>query len=818
MLTRFHSYATLADSLIRIADQGTVKTISFDVFDTLVHRRLAAALVLEGVCHILRDLLAEQGIAEPEESLLKFRHEAYMNLVSAHVAAGLDPDTTLDELAPAWVALASGSCLDEKQTRELGRKLASAEFNIESSVCYANPWLKVVLPELKRRNIKVVCISDMYLGQQNVKAILENCGLLPSIDSVHVSGDIRLLKRTGRLFKHLEVTEALDIETWIHVGDNLHADGLMANQRGIRAWIVNDRLIHSETRRQEFDAGVFRNEACWAGIVAAGFAQNSVESSLSEEELFGLRVLGPIFTSFIHRLLERCKEEKIEQVFFFAREGHLLKNLYLKLAHLVFPDGDHPAAVYLAVSRLTALMAAMNSYGMRELNAAMANTGHYSLRSLLAPLQLDESFLRALAARYDQPDIDVALPAPILEQPSLLQILDDPALKKHIGAIGNSARQLLHAYLAQVGFFQHDRIAVVDLGWGGQIQDSLNSSLRSMPARPIIFGFYLGTNDRAAQRDCTESRLEGLLTDSRYPHWSSSAALEFVFAFEAASRAPHGTTLGYKPGAKGEITPVFKDARDPSRLAEIADEGFVALLQSGIDAYAKCYVQCGGILRFRAAATIPYARTMIERMVRYPTRQEILWWMHVSNVADLGSSSTDQLGGTTARPSLLTLPFRLKTSMFHYGLIGLAAGRPGQIAVAVKKGLRRWKNYQPPPLAGRALPASVCVPRHSTLDPPLWENEIDDNSSINRATATRTPLTNTRHWTTTLTLTELISIVIGYTLAKILAAPLGVALPKQDAPRITTMTRRYLHGKYNLQARFNLLLALARELSRKVRK
>lgn len=812
MLKRFRSYADLADDLRRLAHQGTVRTISFDVFDTMVHRRLAPDLVLDGVCHVLRDLLAEQGLAPPARPLMELRHEAYVDLVTPHVGAGLDPDTTLDELAPAWLARAAGHTLAPEVLQGLGARLAAAEASLERRVCYPNPWLKALLPELKRAGIQILCISDMYLGERYVRAILADGGLLPWIDAVHVSGDLRLLKRTGRLFEHLGKTAGLSAAAWLHVGDNLHADGLMANRNGTRAWIINDRLLHTETRKQAFDVEVYRGNPTWGGLIAAGYAQPLGEEPLSAEETYGRKVLGPIFTSFIHRLLERCRDEGIDRVFFLAREGHLLKKLYGRLAPLVFADGTAPPAVYLAVSRLTALLAAMHGYGIREFNAALANTGHYSLRNLLAPLRLAPQFLAAIAARNGLDDIDAPLPAPILEYPPLQRLLDDPDLRQHISALGTSARELLHAYLAQSGFFDHQRVAVVDLGWGGQIQDSLFSSIRSLPRKPTLFGFYLGTNRQAAWRHCSGSRFEGLLADWRAPHWSSSAALEFVFVLEAASRAPHGTTLGYARGAEGGITPLFREAADPSRRSEMADDGFLALLQSGIVAYANHYADCATILRLSAGDTLPYARLMVERLVRYPSRQEIGWWMRLNNVADLGSASTERLGGENAFPGRLHSLFRaralLRRTPFHYGVVGLAAGTPAQAVLTAIKALRTWRDYRPP-----STPALPSLPKMPNNPPPratvqAWESAVDDEFARVLASAPRTALADPRQRLTALTIAELLPMLAGYRLARSLACLVGASLPGRDVPRLGTMLQRHMHGRYNLRARLALLRQL----------
>ncbi|MCK9283325.1 MAG: hypothetical protein M0P39_03485 [Rhodocyclaceae bacterium] len=813
MLKRFKSYRTLAEALLRAVEQGDVKTISFDVFDTLIHRRLAPALVIDGVCRIFEDFLVRHEIAPPPRPLLDYRHDAYLRLAATHVAAGFDPDTTLDELAPLWVAGVVGDSLTAPALEAMAKQLVAAEVEIERRVCFPNPWLKAILPQLKELGANVQCISDMYLGKIHVASILEDCGLLPWIDEVHVSGDVRLLKRSGRLFAHVGESSELSPGKWLHVGDNLHADGLMANRNGTRAWIINDQLMHDEARRQEFDVGAYQSNPSWAGMIAAGYADARAELDLPQEEAFSRKILGPIFAAFIHRLVERCKETGVGHVYFFAREGHLLKQLYLKLAPLAFPDGNWPPATYLAISRLTALLAAMHGYGLREFAAAMANTGHYSVRSLLAPLRLDEALLASAAARNGIADTDASLPTPLLEYPPLLRLIDDPELIAHIAATGENTRELLHAYLAQEGFFAHERIAVVDLGWGGQIQDSLYSSVRVHPNCPTIFGFYLGTNHQAALRHCAQNRFEGLLADSRTPHWSAAAAFEFVFALEAAARAPHGTTIGYRRNRDGTVIPLFRDSDDPSRRAEMADDGFIARLQNGILCYVERYGQCAALVRFDGRCSLPYARTLLERLIRYPTQQEIIWWQALSNVADLGSTHTDRLGGMTgaSQPSLFSLRIQLKTTSFHYGLTGKVLGRLGQMVLSAVKGVRTWRQYRPiPETVLPPLPMSPVSTQRPPAPVPQWEQAINENFVRNLAEAAASPVRDPHYRQPRLTWFELAPLRLSYLFAGLLAKPAGVRLPIQEAPSMVTIAKQYLHARYNLRARVSLLLLILR--------
>lgn len=807
MLKRYSSYKKLSADLLLAASSGKFKTISFDVFDTLIHRRIAPELVLDGVCHAFRDLLLKQGLPLPKRPLLDYRRDVYISLAKQNAAAGLDPDTTLDELAPAWVAAVIDVDPGQPIVKTLGQHLAAAEIALERRVCYANPWLTEVLPELKYLGITIHAISDMYLGKNHVGTILNDHGLLPLLNELHVSGDQRRLKRTGRLFAYVKENHGIDPTDWLHIGDDFEADGLMAQRHKITAWVINDKVIHNESRMHSFDATLLAQDPTWAGNIISNYGSAIDTPKISAEQMFGQRIAGPILCTFIHRVLERCHEEKISRVYFLAREGHLLKQIYHRLALLVFPAGDAPQPVYLAISRLSALLGAMHRFGPNELAAAMDNCGHHSLRNLLAPLQIDAFSLEQLARRYDITNIDTPLTPPIADNPTLLRLLDDPNLIAHAEALGNNTRRDLHAYLRQSGWFNQDRIAVVDLGWGGQIQDSLHRSLNTVTKKPTIFGLYLGTNLRATQRQRDDNRFEGLLADERQPNWSSSASFEFVFALEAVCRAPHGTTLGYKETTDGTIVPCFKDDNDPSRQSEINDENFIALLQHGVLNQATKYAECADILRIKGTQCVPYARTLIERMIRYPSRDEIRWWSRLSNVADLGSTHTMNLGHNGPGLSLFSLKTAIRSSAFHYGLAGQTAGRIGQIALSIAKGLVRLQNVSPqlPSTERSSIPfesGNISNPRTPIPD---WEHEIDIRFATILTQAKGRPCEQAKLRIAGLSAQELAPIALGHTVTYLLATLIGKNLPPRDIPAWWTMIQRNMFARANLKKRLVLL-------------
>ena len=470
-----------------------------------------------------------------------------------------------------------------------------------------------------------------------------------------------------------------------HIGDSELSDGVRPAEKGIRALVHKERRLVRRHRCMAYDFQRAKVERAWLGMLVAQFAEAGLEDRGTPEEAYGRRVLGPIFTSFIHRLLERCREENIGRVFFVAREGYVLKLLFDQLMPQIFKEGEQtPVGVYLGVSRLTTFLAAMRGFSLREIAASFNNTGHYSIGNLFAPLGIRDDVLLRIAGKYGFEDIHEPLPSFFMQWPPLFRLLEDSEIQSIIRSKSAETKQKLELYLAELGFFDYDRVAVIDVGWSGQIQDNLYSVIKDRADCPQIFGIYLGTTLAAHWRKTPANWMEWTHADSCHLGWSGKAAFEFVQGLEAVVRSPHGTVVGYEEGAFG-IHPLFKADNAPSRRAELEDEPMLALFQQGIMDYGRLYSQAVGMFKVNSADTLPYARMMLDRMIRFPRLEEARWLLPINNVPDLGSSEINKLGVDEGISfwQLRRLYVVIQSSCWRYGVVALRDSRLFQWLFAV---------------------------------------------------------------------------------------------------------------------------------------
>src|SRR5271156_1045442 len=355
-MQQFPSFAKAITSLGEITPGQPYTILSFDVFDTLLFRRCHPEAIVEGVGRWLTQQCQRSGIPMRADAMT-CRARAYQMVTAQKGAQNLDPECNLTELCRAWVEEITGG--QYEQHRNLADRVEAYEVSLEKTACFANEALVELLRHLKIKGFRLIYISDMYLGS-HVGQILDDCGFAGIFDQGYVSGDLARLKRTGSLFTYALEREGIAASHMLHIGDNPINDGVRAVEQGISAYVIRDRLEIRRYHALEFDWQFVKRDPEYAGVAAAAFATAANGDRGSFAESVGARLLGPIYATFIHGVVRRCAEEGLGNIFFVAREGSILKDMFEELAPLAYRHGSLPNTNYIGLSRRTSLLYSMN--------------------------------------------------------------------------------------------------------------------------------------------------------------------------------------------------------------------------------------------------------------------------------------------------------------------------------------------------------------------------------------------------------------------------------------------------------------------------
>lgn len=687
--------------------------VSFDVFDTLLFRRCSPETVQWGVAAKLGCAL---GLTrESTGKILCERDHAYAEAASTNQSCGFDFEAHLDDINLAWVKRLAPN--QPGRWKELANVARETKIQFEKWACYPNPAVIPLLEELQTHGKRLVFISDMYLGEAIISDLLSDCGLRHYFSAGYVSGDHALTKWSGRLFRYVLDAENIEAKQLLHLGDNAHADGRRAAEHGIRSLVIQERAI--PVKRMQYDHRLALQDHRWFGFAAANFAAAANKQAHEPGiQAIGRDVLGPPFAAFIHGLVEYCLRIRPDAVYFLSREGMLLKDLYdalITALQLPLPHGG-----YLCASRLSASIAAMRGYGLREITLKLSADSVHTVRRIVSPLGFSPMELEELARTCGI--IDVDQPINILESPAFARFVDHPTVQERAKKLGQEGRSALRDYLHNRGFFDANRVVFVDVGWAGQIQEGIQLALSDGPA-PEFHVYYLGANRKADERRQAGLKIQADLADvSRY-EWAGGATFEFVELFEIPSRAAHGTVVGHQNGA-----PLLMMNNHPERLPELPDEPRIALLQEGIRDYMLHYARYVVMMDMPAAHAMTYARSLVVRAVRFPRRNELRFFSSLAHVANFGSDERIHLAKLSSLTSPMKFLATVRVSHWRQGATALKLGRFGALALSVFR----------EPRIRRSLPRQVAhtkeaVPSaHAAMWNPFTPLPHDFEAEVNR--------------------------------------------------------------------------------------
>lgn len=456
----------------------TDRTISYDVFDTVVTRSFAHP----------RDIFVYLGL------LLRERDPGgldAMEFARARWAAEL----TARKLS-SWTEVLLDDIYRELATR-LGWDATTAlmakklELEVESRHLRGVPLMRPVLDSKRDEAGRLVFLSDMYLPAAVLRPWLEREGVIKPGDLLLISGEARGNKSSGALFTTALNETGGSFARWHHTGDHPFADVEKPRQLGIMAAHFGQAHL---TRRERLARGTTGEFAPVAPSLLAGAMRLArLEHSLADDREAvlwetGTAVAGPLFYGFVCWTLAEAERRGLQRLYFLARDGQI----FWRLARAIQQAGSgRVECIYLQASRLVfAGPAELDAPEALRLLAAPTAQFH-SLRQTLVQFGLDDTWARCeLPAEFTALDADSNLPQTTRER--LADWLLAPARRAILRAAIERRAVQARAYLDSVGLRAGEPVGLVDTGWLGSIQRNLERILGQDGAPAALPGFYLG--------------------------------------------------------------------------------------------------------------------------------------------------------------------------------------------------------------------------------------------------------------------------------------------------------------------------------------
>ncbi|KGR46467.1 polysaccharide biosynthesis protein [Xanthomonas vasicola] len=456
------------------------RLVSLDIFDTLVVRPF---LFAAGARAYLAHLVARQfGVV----NLLELRELAESK---ARHQSGGDVDLSTIYTTLSGLPDAKGLPIDALQALEVA---------LEASLLRPRQGVIAAATGLQQRGIRLVALSDMYLGSTLLKQVLPTeVTALPA--AWYVSCETGWRKDADSAWRELPNIEKISPSQWLHVGDNEHGDiqrpqmhHLLTPVHVIRPSALLDIVPGLRPLRPSSAAATRWQDQLWLGLLANRFAdladrqpETLMPMPILSPACLGYVVLGPLIFDYLAWLIRTAKQSNIKTILFLSREGHLLEQGF-QLVRQACPSLPQLRGKYLLASRRGTGTPSLHAPD--DLALVLDSTYTGTLSDLIQA-RLGDAAADILERRLGRSAMqrDVYLP----EMHAELVELIAPVINDLLALAETERTAYLQYWRATVG----DCAAMVaDIGYSGSIQANL-----ARLTRQPLGGAYFALNARATK-------------------------------------------------------------------------------------------------------------------------------------------------------------------------------------------------------------------------------------------------------------------------------------------------------------------------------
>ncbi|MEP3209487.1 MAG: HAD family hydrolase [Maribacter sp.] len=513
--------------LQKIANESSCKVIFIDFFDTLVHRIVHPhyAIKLWG-----KFLIRELGLFITADELFAIRIDALSYLSEKYDTRTLEVSYE-DLLNEVYSRLVNSESLPNISFDYFRKIFMQADFVSEVSVQFKNEAIVDTIKMFKSKGYRIYLITDFFLSKEIIQKILQHHGMSSTFDDVFVSCDLAKSKASGSIYPYvLETTNSVPTET-IMVGDNKRSDIINAEKHQIQSIHTKNLKYHFRNKRN-----LMGNDEHSFEAVCTVLERRCAKSKYPFSEYI------IHFYFFTERLYKKARRDGVKDLFFLAREGLYLKKLFDFYQELnQFNTKNKIQTHYLKASRQSAQQIALRPLEEEDFSNLGGMYNQMSVDQLLTwfffPEEVKDQLISQLGVAADQtyPNLftsemmsDLRRNEIFVQQYEKNRICQKEAFLKYLGSFGTDIEQ--------------DGIALVDVGWGGTMQECIHKFLKK---EVPVTGYYIGL--KAIYNIEPDTKRFGL-NFSLYP--SHGVSYDILKAngqlYEQLLGAPHGSTLGYQ--------------------------------------------------------------------------------------------------------------------------------------------------------------------------------------------------------------------------------------------------------------------------------
>lgn len=455
----------------------SARVVSFDVFDTLLTRRVATP---SDVFLLLADRTPFASLGMEAAALAALRRQAERDARLRVAAAMGSGEVTLTEIHRV---LAERLQWDASQVPDM----VDAEQAVELDICEAHPTLNAWFERARRDRKTLWCLSDTYHDSAFLRTLLAHCGYDMREVLVVASSEARCSKGEGRLFLQVLASQQTLASHVLHIGDHDQADDEVPAAHGIVT------VLHPWAAARPADpANITAGNAVALGMAAR--VSRCFEPPAPFWWRFGYGIAGPLLSGFALWLSRRFDDDAIDRAYFLLRDGEILLDVYKS----VVAPGGRATTSLLESSRRAFALPAFEAQRPSLLAQLTVSENPRPVREFFTRMGLSAAEFEAeiRASGFSSADV-VVLPDDQKAGRQLARLMSTASVVDALRGRARDERALLLTYLEQEGVLAGGRVAFVDVGWNATIQRSLVAALETERRTSNVNGYYIGTRPPA---------------------------------------------------------------------------------------------------------------------------------------------------------------------------------------------------------------------------------------------------------------------------------------------------------------------------------
>lgn len=488
------------DKIKNLIDES--KIISFDVFDTLILRKVSNP---EDIFRIMEDKLKIPDFAKKRVDIqikASLKVERKFNY----------PHADIDEIY---------ECISEELNITDIQKIKELELKIEDESLVCNKEIYKLYEYAINQNKKVIAVSDMYIKKNFINQILKKCGYT-SIVHLYISADERKAKFNGELFNYVIQSENVMPSTILHIGDNYKSDYQNAKQYGINAYHYRNDIISYDNSNlsQSLDKGInniinkcYFNKTFWFHL--------------------GVNVGGSFYLGLLKWFIESIKEENYDKIYFLSRDGYILYNLMKELGYNNIE--------YLYTSRRALLLSGIDRLDEDSLNLLPPFTYGQTVKEILDYIDCNDISAESIKRVGFTGENDRIKNQEDFAKMRRLYI-DNEGL---VLAACLKERKFTEIYLNKLDILESNSI-IFDCGWNGSSQYLLDRTFELIKYKGTNKFYYAGIlNSPKAKKQLERKAYKSYLFEFEFNQDIQREFLQAIVIPELFFCAPHPSVLKY---------------------------------------------------------------------------------------------------------------------------------------------------------------------------------------------------------------------------------------------------------------------------------